>query len=525
MVEVKVAKEEAHNQTTIMKSVGNQELGIHPDTLRTGQMSTVDKRPNQPQHLTETQWVNQVQAVQSSVVAHPDMQWVSQPKVPIQGGVIANPLLPGFPNQFIGLSAVYIPIQAQGNPSGSVSAPPISQGFVLQPGTGASYVPFGMMYSNQDVNEGAKVERQGTSQDSQPELPNCLAVNSCMVVNPNPPRFIRPASRATSIKGEPGSALESLASAPNSVIVKQTEIIINDPDNNPDQCNDSDPNMFIGSTESSSLYSFLKSSEELYLKNSSSDAGEYVGVSQKETQKQRPTLAQPFWNQRVNITKEMNMNYQMVQEPLQSVLEKDKEKLSIMAQPDLVDEQLGKLFEEFEEGVELEEFLEDFECPPTDTDNSDEASNFELEEKVVRRRRQHLDKMNIFMEAEAPFPLPESMSIKEVSSNFYGCPTYSEKSFGSQKSEMSGSENGYKSENERKPSKKIGLGGSESGSQKSDTQRRPTQKIRFGYTSSLGRLSERSLEDINEDEAFRRGERKEVAVMTKKILDKSSEDQ
>lgn len=499
------SKEDDRNQSMSTKNPGKQDLGIHSDSLHTGQSLTQDKRSNHPQHLTESQWVNQVQAAQSSVVAHPDLQWISQTKAPIQGGLMANPLSPGFPNPIIGLPAVYIPIQ--GNTGGSVNAAHIPQGFMLQQGAGTRYVPLGMMYSTQELNQEGNVERKEKGPDSQPELPNCLAVNSCMIVNPNTPRFKRPASRATSIKGEPGSALDSNASAPNSVKLKQTQKLKDDQADSPHEGNESDPNIFSGST-SSSLYSFLKSSEEFHLKNSSSDTGDYViGLSQKQSKKRRPVLPEPFWNLRVEITKDMMLNYQMVQEPLQTVLQKDKEKLASMTQPDLVDEQLGKLFEEFEDGVELEEFLEDFECPPTDTDNSDEGNHLELEEKVIRRRRQHLEKMNIFMEAEAPFPLPPNdAAVVERSGNLFGSPQYSKGSqySGSQKSGVS-------------------VSGSDGGSQKSDVQRKPSKKLRFGDTSSLGTLSKRSFEDILNDipeheatacQNIPAGEKKEVAVMT-----------
>merc|ERR550519_595449 len=69
-------------------------------------------------------------------------------------------------------------------------------------------------------------EKEGSSKSGvQPELPNCLAVNSCMAVGQIPPKFNRLLSRATSLKGEPGSALESNASV--SVSVKAKGVGIN----------------------------------------------------------------------------------------------------------------------------------------------------------------------------------------------------------------------------------------------------------------------------------------------------------
>merc|ERR1712008_152450 len=87
-----------------------------------------------------------------------------------------------------------------------------------------------------------------------------------------------------------------------------------------------------------------------------------------------------------------------------------RKKLEMLVQPSLVNEQLETLFDEFDEGVVLDEFLEDFQGPPTDDEI--ELSGLDLEEKLLKDRRKanHLEKMNIFMEAEAPFPMPDSPS-------------------------------------------------------------------------------------------------------------------
>merc|ERR1740131_321061 len=157
------------------------------------------------------------------------------------------------------------------------------------------------------------------------------------------------------------------------------------------------------------------------------------------------------------------MTYVMPQKPLQDVLKRDQELLTCLIQPELVDYQLGKLIEELGVGVELEGFLEDLGCPPTDDEISDSETNIiEFEEKIAKekqRRKAHLEKMSIFMEAEAPFPEPDShVQTLNLMNNIYGSPKYSKDGSGSQTSETDGS----------------------------SSLKQPTKRVRFGKTSSLG---------------------------------------
>jgi len=346
-------------------------------------------------------------------------------------------------------------------------------------GRGARYVPLGMMYSPMETVPEEKSSSSKTGQTSgiQPELPNCLAVNSCMVVGQNPPKFARPLSRATSTKGEPGSALESNASASikNKGVGGTGESKV--------QCvgNETDPTAF--STSSSSLYSFLKTSEDFHSQPSS---GEDDKDKKKKAFKcERPTLPEPFWNQRVKMDSDLIFTYRMETQNLADVLMKDQEKLSKMQQPVIVNEQLKELFQELEDGVELEEFLEDFECPPTDDDTeTSENEHMELEENLLKNRRKkaHLEKMNIFMEAEAPFPMPDSPKLcvkKKDNFQLFGSPYYSQSN------------------------KTLSFsGGSEKGSQNSEDSCKPGKKLktfRFGDTSSL---EKGSFEKSNEENSF-----------------------
>jgi len=392
----------------------NRELNLQ------NQHQNMDTGMDQPRHFSEAQFGNYNIAHNTTMNTGMMRQVYGghQNHIQFPGGVIQNPMSQGFPNQFISVPNVYIPIQGP-----SASVPP-----QLLQGRSARYVPMGMMYSAMEPvpeENGANSKADQTT-GMQPELPNCLAVNSCMVVGQNPPKCARPLSRATSVKGEPGSALESNASASASLNVKGVGTNTNSP-----LCAgiESDPTAF--STSSSSLYSFLKTSDDFQSQPSS---GEEERVKmKKKANLVRPVLSDPFWNQRVNLNHELINNYQIENQDLEETLMRDRAILSSMQQPEIVDEQLKELLPELEEGVELEEFLEDFECPPTDDEtetSTDELTGAELDEKLfnIRRKKAHLEKMNIFMEAEAPFPMSDSPSLthKRDNSPLYGSPHYSQ---------------------------------------------------------------------------------------------------
>eukprot|EP00092_Neocalanus_flemingeri_P023959 GFUD01025990.1.p1 GENE.GFUD01025990.1~~GFUD01025990.1.p1 ORF type:complete len:1325 (+),score=327.53 GFUD01025990.1:258-4232(+) len=486
-----------------VKKPFNSDQHFQDPNLQTRHQTNMDTGMDQPRHLSEAQFGN-YNIAHNTTMNTGMMRHVysgQQNHMQFPGGLIQNPMQQdqhGFTNQFIGVPTVYIPIQGP-NPS---APPQMAQGIMLQ-GRGARYVPMGMMYSPMETvaEEKDVSSKAGQTSGMQPELPNCLAVNSCMVVAQNPPKFARPVSRATSVKGEPGSALESNASASASVKAKGVETNTNR-DRAQNLGNESDPTF---STSSSSLYSFLKTS----------DGGQSQGEDEKEKVKkkinyERPVLSEPFWNQRVKLNSEMIYNYQMENKDLEEILKKDREALSQMQQPEMVDDQLKDLFTELEDGVELEEFLVDFECPPTDDEtetSADELSGAELEEKLfkIRRRKAHLEKMNIFMEAEAPFPIPDSPSLthKKGNSLFFGSPQYSN-------------------------TLPTHSGGSQNSEDSFETGRKHKSKtFRFGDTSSLGKCSfekngENSAdEDSNDSSENKR--KKTVASMTEITEETKSE--
>merc|ERR1712130_914240 len=116
------------------------------------------------------------------------------------------------------------------------------------------------------------------------------------------------------------------------------------------------------------------------------------------------------------------------------------------------------------------------------------------------RKKAHLEKMNIFMEAEAPFPMPDSPRLvvhKKENIQLFGSPYYSQSN------------------------KTLSFsGGSEKGSQNSEDSCKPgikSKTFRFGDTSSLEKSSEENSPD--EEPA----EKRNVSTLTEFIEETKSE--
>ena len=191
------------------------------------------------------------------------------------------------------------------------------------------------------------------SASNQFELPNCLAVNSCMTLRENvkgqevkktlkKEAAMRPTSgsgsRHNSVKGEPGSsALESNASVGVSVKGRQQTSNVET----------KQLNKQIGDelcSSSQSLYSFLPSSDEndiIDFLQASSGKPDDSGEEEKTVRRvARPVLSEPFWNEGVTITDKLLKTYQLQQLDPEQVLRNDMVKLQKMTQSDVLDEQL-----------------------------------------------------------------------------------------------------------------------------------------------------------------------------------------
>merc|ERR1711915_1172695 len=192
--------------------------------------------------------------------------------------------------------------------------------------------------------------------------------------------------------------------------------------------NDSDQNSL--STSSSSLYSFLKTSDEFINEDSVNSSEEDLKNSAKQ-KIAKPVLSDPFWNETASQSNELIYTFQLEERNEEEILNADKDRLLIMNQYADVSEQLKELFEDNKQGLNillsnlLLELDNDSSTYADDT-SSTEESGTEIDEVAIKTRllkkKAYLEKMNIFMEADAPFPIPNSprlsLSSKE-SWNFF----------------------------------------------------------------------------------------------------------
>lgn len=223
----------------------------------------------------------------------------------------------------------------------------------------------------------------------------------------------RDGSRHTSIKGEPGSALESNASAGASVKGRNHQIAETKRQTTKQ----------IGEelcSSSQSLYSFLPSSDDnditdfLQASSSKPDDSESEDRVRSTHKVARPILSEPFWNENVTMSESLMKTYQMEQEPIETVLKRDMEKLGKMRQPESVDDQLKELkgfidavdeFDVMNLFAENEED-EDEETETTSPDEGEKDESFRKKKKSTRLK--NLEKLNMFMEENAPFPESQS---------------------------------------------------------------------------------------------------------------------
>ncbi|XP_044268555.1 period circadian protein isoform X2 [Tribolium madens] len=254
----------------------------------------------------------------------------------------------------------------------------------------------------------------------------------------NVPQFQRPASQATSVKAEPGSALGSIASAsvankamsecsrkdltlqsvcsPDSPLVSppdgETHMESFHLSQKMNNLNDRAPlfrdNNIIDdeSCFSSSYSSFLKTD---YGSGSNDDAN---GSEKKASQtdggtKNRKNVPirkrDPPWLEAVSITPDIIYKYQMTMKGLDDILEADLNALKKIEQPILVNDQLNQLYIEMElEGLSTKLTLE--EGGITSSSSGDEIST--NSSKPKKKKRSQSAVMMMFYEENAPLPSP-----------------------------------------------------------------------------------------------------------------------
>ena len=177
------------------------------------------------------------------------------------------------------------------------------------------------------------------------ELPNCLAVNSCMTHQEQGAtkkavikrQMSGEGSRHTSIKGEPGVPAKAKTLLDPTFPTFPTSININAKQQTKleqEIC-----------SSSQSLYSFLHSSDDIEVQDYLQAESSYLDDSEDDKlpsvrQVARPVLSEPFWNEGVVISETLMKTYQMEELDFELVLKRDLEKLEKMKQSELVNAQL-----------------------------------------------------------------------------------------------------------------------------------------------------------------------------------------
>lgn len=115
---------------------------------------------------------------------------------------------------------------------------------------------------------------------------------------------------------------------------------------------------------------------------------------------------EPPWMEQVCLTSELVYNYQIRTKTMEEVLSSDKQKISNLEQPSLVNEQLGQLYLDLQlEGVAARLTLEE---GITSSSSSGEETT------TSSKRKREYSKLVMIYEENAPFPPPPSEEIQEI---------------------------------------------------------------------------------------------------------------
>ncbi|KAK5646027.1 hypothetical protein RI129_004491 [Pyrocoelia pectoralis] len=214
-----------------------------------------------------------------------------------------------------------------------------------------------------------------------------------------PSQFQRPASQATSVKAEPGSAIGSIASA--SCLLNRTAETVED--------------KFVDSTphdEESSYSSFYSSFFKTDTGSGSND--DSTGENTRKTKddiaseifrRSHPARkCDPAWMQAVHVTPELIYRYQITTKNLEDVLEADLKTLENVKQPDLVSEQFEQLYlsmevEKISPNINLNE--------PVSSSNSDDEYTHHFSNTKLEQKRMSYSTLMMIYEEDAPLPSPD----------------------------------------------------------------------------------------------------------------------
>ena len=129
----------------------------------------------------------------------------------------------------------------------------------------------------------------------------------------------------------------------------------------------------------------------------------------------KPVLSEPFWNEKVKLNKELEYSYQLEVKSLEEILRSDQERLCVLNQFPEVGEQLKELLSGPEDVEDLNFGLLENDSPSScDSSSADEGTSEDEDVLRVKRnkRKTYLEKLNIFLEADAPFPLSEPSKLE-----------------------------------------------------------------------------------------------------------------
>ena len=198
----------------------------------------------------------------------------------------------------------------------------------------------------------------------------------------------RTGSRATSVKAEPGSALESNLESNASISASVKAIKMPSPGYRGFIATASDRGLRDQVMEStdSSMCSLLKSSDDFTPTTSNGseedekDCGVGGGVA-------RPSLPDPFWLTNVEMTPQLTFNYQAKARDLSEILKRDYEFLKTVHQPEQVTEQLAQLYTELDDRrATIKPLLEEeASASCTSSSSSSSADDDTLEEQKQRQ--------------------------------------------------------------------------------------------------------------------------------------------
>ncbi|XP_069696493.1 period circadian protein isoform X2 [Periplaneta americana] len=272
----------------------------------------------------------------------------------------------------------------------------------------------------------------------------------------SPSKFQRPASQATSVKAEPGSAMGSIASAsvkrgmsesskkekslcspgggrtsPN-VSQDEDKAIKCEEDKRDVEsvgegfsttrdlegtCDDSSYSSFYSFLKTDKSDTSMKSSPEYVNANNMNKTEEMVWEKSENPRppKPRPVLKEPPWMEDVQVTPDLVFRYQLKDQELGAVLQADLQALENINQPLLVNDQLSQLYLDMElEGLSTKLKLEESITSSSGSSGSsgEEQLQSNIPEKDAlfkgkkKRRNIEYGKLVMIFEENAPLPPP-----------------------------------------------------------------------------------------------------------------------